>query len=71
MTLYLVTKKSQEEDRVGTILRVDVTVYGPFTNEDRADAIAAKYGGDVTPVVVDREGGTIVQRWENPGYASQ
>ncbi len=67
-TLYLVTKLSQEEDPTGIILRVDTKVFGIYTSEERADGMAAKYGGTVTPMVRDDEKTTIVEHWENPGY---
>ncbi len=68
--MYLVTKKSQEESRDGTIERVDVVVYGIFTSVSHAVAISDKYNGTVTDLTVDREGRVVVERWENPGYVT-
>ena len=68
MTLYLVTKLSQEESNTGTILRVDSLVHGLFTSQTHAQATADKYGGTVTPLVEDQEKRLVVQSWENPGY---
>lgn len=68
MTLYLVTKLSQEKDTVGTILRVDSLVHGIFTSLAHAQEIADKYGGNVTALVEDQEQRHAVEYWENPGY---
>lgn len=70
MRAYIVTNKSQEEDTVGRILRVDVTCFGVYTSLDQAVAIAAKYNGSYQEIVVDQESRSMLEHWENPGYVS-
>jgi len=71
MQIHVVTSKAQEEARDGTILSVKVRFHGAFTDESRAEWMAAKYDGSVSSFYVDKENvGTILQYWENPGYAS-
>lgn len=68
MMVYVVTGKSQEEDSVGKILRVDVTVFGVFSDRGRADEIADKHNGEVNAFALDLESQVRVEHWENPGY---
>ena len=70
MTLYLVSKLSQEKDIDGTILVVNVTVSGVFNSAEHAQQIAEKHGGAVDELIVDKEVpyGQTVQYWINPGF---
>ena len=70
MDLYLVSKKSQEESSTGVVEVAETMVYGIFTTRSRADDIADKHDADVTVVVRDRETSFSLQRWTNPGYAT-
>jgi len=70
MDLYLVSKKSQEESRTGVVEAAEMTVYGVYTSETRAQAIADKYDAEVTEFVADQEGLRTVHRWINPGYVT-
>lgn len=70
MTLYVVSKTSEEKSATGTIQRVDVVVYGVFTVEDRANAVAARWGATVTDFVADQGSRKITDQWLNPGYAA-
>jgi len=69
MELYLVSKKSQEESRTGVVEVAEMTAFGIFTVEARAQAIADKHDAEVTPFVADKETIDTVHRWLNPGYA--
>lgn len=69
MLLYLVTGKSQDEERSGVIRFVRSKLYGVFSDSERADSMAAKHGGAVVPLYLDKEyDGTVLQYWENPGF---
>jgi len=71
MEIFVVTSKAQEEDNVGIILSVKVRIHGVFSDRERADAIAAKYKGEVKAIYLDKENiGDIIQYWLNPGYKS-
>ena len=70
MELYLVSKASQEESRTGVVEAAETNVFGIFTTEDRADAIAEKYDAHVTEFVADKESMEMIERWINPGYGS-
>lgn len=71
MQLYLVSKKSQEESTAGVLLAAEMTVFGVFTTEVRANAIAEKHDASVTSFWADREQMVTTQRWVNPGYVSE
>lgn len=69
MQLYVVTTQSKEETRDGVTLSVRVNTHGVFCTSDVADAIALKYGGEVVPLVMDKEYDfRVLQKWLNPGY---
>ncbi len=70
MTLYVVSKTSEEKSSTGTIQRVDVVVYGVFTTEERASTIATRWGASVSEYVADQGGRTVANQWLNPGYAA-
>ncbi len=70
MTLYVVSKTSQEKSSAGIIERVDEVVYGVFTTEERANRIAARWGAVVTPFIADQESRKVIDQWLNPGYAA-
>lgn len=69
MDVFVVTTKSTEEDKYGTIQFVRARLHGVFSDRSRADAIAGKYNGSVVATHLDKELlGTLLQYWENPGY---
>lgn len=68
MTLYLVSKTSEEKSSTGTIQRVDEIVFGVFTTETRANNVATRWGATVTEFIADRDARTVVNQWLNPGY---
>lgn len=69
MDLYLVSKASQEESRTGVVEVAEMTVFGVFTAQQRANDIAEKHDASVTTFVADWESFVTVERWVNPGYA--
>ena len=68
MNLYMVTKASQEKERDGTILRALTRVFGVYTTEERAQAIAEKHQARVTRIIADQEKMLTVEEWINPGF---
>jgi cell division protein ZapA (FtsZ GTPase activity inhibitor) len=69
MQVFVVTSKAQEKDTSGTILTVKVRVFGVFSNEDHANALADKYNASVKELTLDNEvTGSVIQSWLNPGY---
>jgi hypothetical protein len=71
MDIWIVTSAAREEDKFGKILAVRVRCYGIFTTQVEADAMAAKHHGHVTPHVTDQESATLLEYWENPGFATR
>jgi hypothetical protein len=69
--VWLVTGQAREETKDGVIQRVVVRAWGVYSSEDRAAAMATKYNGSVTELVVDEEQGANLQQWLNPGYYAQ
>ena len=71
MQVFVVTSKAQEKDTSGTILSVKVRIFGVFSDEDHANALAYKYGASVQELMLDGEvAGTVIQNWLNPGFVS-
>jgi hypothetical protein len=72
MFVYIVTSKTTERDAAGIILSAQTRFWGAFSSESVADAMAAKWGGEVHAAYLDQEAtGSVLHLWINPGFASQ
>lgn len=71
MELFIVTSLATDQNPIGNILMAKCRVHAVCTTEDRADALAEKYDGNVTSVYADKDmAGKILLYWENPGFAT-
>jgi hypothetical protein len=71
MDIWIVTSAATEEDKYGKILSVQARCFGVFTTLEEADGVAARHHGHVTPMVTDQDEMVRLERWVNPGFATQ